>query len=49
MNEATAGGTLKYRIKRALEKSHSASDFREFKGIYDFTNYFLMVDREANK
>ncbi|MCQ2762101.1 hypothetical protein JT239_05595, partial [Helicobacter pylori] len=27
MNEATAGAALKYHIKRALERSHSISDF----------------------
>ncbi|WP_231191740.1 hypothetical protein [Helicobacter pylori] len=36
-------------VKLSPKQSHSASDFREFKGIYDFTHYFLMVDREANK
>ncbi|OPG47434.1 hypothetical protein BGL87_05385 [Helicobacter pylori] len=27
LNEATAGAALKYHIKRALERSHSISDF----------------------
>ncbi|TPH28130.1 hypothetical protein FIM86_07655, partial [Helicobacter pylori] len=27
LNEATAGSALKYHIKRALERSHSISDF----------------------
>ncbi|GAA8152444.1 hypothetical protein HpHA18_12080 [Helicobacter pylori] len=36
-------------VKLSPKRSHSASDFREFKGIYDFMHYFLMVDREANK
>ncbi|GAA7575338.1 hypothetical protein ckin37_06430 [Helicobacter pylori] len=27
MNEATAGAALKYYLKRALERSHSISDF----------------------
>ncbi|EJC16097.1 hypothetical protein HPHPP74_0903 [Helicobacter pylori Hp P-74] len=27
LNEATAGAALKYHIKRALERSHSISEF----------------------
>lgn len=37
LNEATAGGTLKYRIKRALEKSHSASEFNKNLRVLIFT------------
>ncbi len=52
MNEATAGAALKYHIKRALERSHSISDFSKQLGLSaknsKFTNNTLKIIEELN-
>ncbi len=52
MNEATAGATLKYHIKRALERSHSISDFSKQLELSaknsQFTNNTLKIIEELN-
>ncbi|WP_444685893.1 DUF3519 domain-containing protein, partial [Helicobacter pylori] len=52
MNEATAGAALKYHIKRALERSHSISDFSKQLDLSaknsKFTNNTLKIIEELN-
>ncbi|WQS15275.1 hypothetical protein KVC92_05425 [Helicobacter pylori] len=52
LNEATAGAALKYHIKRALERSHSISDFSKQLEISaknsKFTNNTLKIIEELN-
>ncbi|AFX90901.1 hypothetical protein HPAKL117_02440 [Helicobacter pylori Aklavik117] len=52
MNEATAGAALKYHIKRALERSHSISDFTKQLELSaknsKFTNNTLKIIEELN-
>ncbi len=52
MNEATAGAALKYHIKRALERSHSISDFSKQLELSTknskFTNNTLKIIEELN-
>nr|WP_237393433.1 DUF3519 domain-containing protein [Helicobacter pylori] len=52
MNEATAGAALKYHIKRALERSHSISDFTKQLDLSaknsHFTNNTLKIIEELN-
>ncbi|WP_212851317.1 PBECR3 domain-containing polyvalent protein [Helicobacter pylori] len=52
MNEATAGAALKYHIKRALERSHSISDFSKQLELSaknsQFTNNTLKIIEELN-
>ncbi|QQW85803.1 DUF3519 domain-containing protein [Helicobacter pylori] len=52
LNEATAGAALKYHIKRALERSHSISDFTKQLDLSaknsHFTNNTLKIIEELN-
>ncbi|WP_341533915.1 DUF3519 domain-containing protein, partial [Helicobacter pylori] len=52
MNEATAGAALKYHIKRALERSHSISDFSKNLELSaqksHFSNNTLKIIEELN-
>ncbi|WQT12336.1 DUF3519 domain-containing protein [Helicobacter pylori] len=52
MNEATAGAALKYHIKRALERSHSISEFSKNLELSaknsQFTNNTLKIIEELN-
>ncbi|WQZ29229.1 DUF3519 domain-containing protein [Helicobacter pylori] len=52
LNEATAGTALKYHIKRALERSHSISDFSKQLNLSaknsQFTNNTLKIIEELN-
>ncbi len=52
LNEATAGATLKYHIKRALERSHTISDFSKQLELSaqnsKFTNNTLKIIEELN-
>ncbi|MGN8394373.1 DUF3519 domain-containing protein, partial [Helicobacter pylori] len=52
MNEATAGTALKYHIKRALERSHTISDFSKQLELSaknsQFTNNTLKIIEELN-
>ncbi|OOP99525.1 hypothetical protein B0X50_07415 [Helicobacter pylori] len=52
LNEATAGATLKYHIKRALERSHSISEFSKNLELSaqnaKFTNNTLKIIEELN-
>ncbi|WRB35290.1 DUF3519 domain-containing protein [Helicobacter pylori] len=52
MNEATAGAALKYHIKRALERSHSISEFSKNLELSaqnsKFTNNTLKIIEELN-
>ncbi|MFP6246276.1 DUF3519 domain-containing protein [Helicobacter pylori] len=52
MNEATAGAALKYHIKRALERSHSISDFSKQLDLSaknaKFSNNTLKIIEELN-
>ncbi|MGL2583264.1 DUF3519 domain-containing protein, partial [Helicobacter pylori] len=52
LNEATAGAALKYHIKRALERSHSISDFSKQLELSaqnsKFTNNTLKIIEELN-
>ncbi len=52
LNEATAGTALKYHIKRALERSHSISDFSKQLELSvknsQFTNNTLKIIEELN-
>ncbi|QQX48195.1 DUF3519 domain-containing protein [Helicobacter pylori] len=52
LNEATAGAALKYHIKRALERSHSISDFTKQLDLSaknsQFTNNTLKIIEELN-
>ncbi|WP_219025644.1 DUF3519 domain-containing protein, partial [Helicobacter pylori] len=52
MNEATAGAALKYHIKRALERSHTISDFNKQLELSaknsQFTNNTLKIIEELN-
>ncbi|WP_212881357.1 DUF3519 domain-containing protein, partial [Helicobacter pylori] len=52
MNEATAGAALKYHIKRALERSHSISDFSKQLELSaknsQFTNNTLKIIEELH-
>ncbi|WP_186364428.1 DUF3519 domain-containing protein [Helicobacter pylori] len=52
LNEATAGAALKYHIKRALERSHSISDFSKQLDLSaknsQFTNNTLKIIEELN-
>ncbi len=52
LNEATAGAALKYHIKRALERSHSISDFSRQLELSannsKFTNNTLKIIEELN-
>ncbi len=52
LNEATAGAALKYHIKRALERSHSISDFSKQLNLSaknsQFTNNTLKIIEELN-
>ncbi|NPS34714.1 DUF3519 domain-containing protein, partial [Helicobacter pylori] len=52
MNEATAGAALKYHIKRALERSHSISEFSKQLELSaqksHFTNNTLKIIEELN-
>ncbi|MDU9765390.1 DUF3519 domain-containing protein [Helicobacter pylori] len=52
LNEATAGAALKYHIKRALERSHSISDFSKNLELSaknsKFTNNTLKIIEELN-
>ncbi|WRA78985.1 hypothetical protein FE343_05205 [Helicobacter pylori] len=52
MNEATAGAALKYHIKRALERSHSISDFSKRLELSaknaQFSNNTLKLIEELN-
>ncbi len=52
LNEATAGAALKYHIKRALERSHSISDFSKQLELNaknsKFTNNTLKIIEELN-
>ncbi|WP_195826611.1 DUF3519 domain-containing protein [Helicobacter pylori] len=52
MNEATAGAALKYHIKRALERSHTISDFSKQLELSaknsQFTNNTLKIIEELN-
>ncbi|MFA8028517.1 putative barnase/colicin E5 family endoribonuclease [Helicobacter pylori] len=52
LNEATAGAALKYHIKRALERSHSISDFTKNLELSaknsQFTNNTLKIIEELN-
>ncbi|WQZ36348.1 DUF3519 domain-containing protein [Helicobacter pylori] len=52
LNEATAGAALKYHIKRALERSHSISDFSKQLELSaknsQFTNNTLKIIEELN-
>ncbi|GAA8293593.1 hypothetical protein HpBT174_00400 [Helicobacter pylori] len=52
LNEATAGAALKYHIKRALERSHSVSDFSKNLELSaknsKFTNNTLKIIEELN-
>ncbi|WP_240442393.1 DUF3519 domain-containing protein [Helicobacter pylori] len=52
LNEATAGAALKYHIKRALERSHSISDFTKNLELSaknsKFTNNTLKIIEELN-
>ncbi|GAA9126790.1 hypothetical protein BTM342_07980 [Helicobacter pylori] len=52
LNEATAGAALKYHIKRALERSHSISDFSKQLDLSaknsKFTNNTLKIIEELN-
>ncbi len=52
LNEATAGAALKYHIKRALERSHSISDFTKQLELSaknsQFTNNTLKIIEELN-
>ncbi|WP_240445398.1 DUF3519 domain-containing protein, partial [Helicobacter pylori] len=52
MNEATAGAALKYHIKRALERSHSISDFSKNLELSaknaKFSNNTLKIIEELN-
>ncbi|GHQ31977.1 hypothetical protein VN0348_10500 [Helicobacter pylori] len=52
MNEATAGAALKYHIKRALERSHSISDFSKQLELSaknsKFSNNTLKIIEELN-
>ncbi|PUD07368.1 hypothetical protein C2S36_05935, partial [Helicobacter pylori] len=52
LNEATAGAALKYHIKRALERSHSISDFSKNLELSTqnakFSNNTLKIIEELN-
>ncbi|WP_180373844.1 hypothetical protein [Helicobacter pylori] len=52
MNEATAGAALKYHIKRALERSHSISEFSKNLELSaknaKFSNNTLKIIEELN-
>ncbi|GAA7265432.1 hypothetical protein Kyoto98A_10000 [Helicobacter pylori] len=52
LNEATAGAALKYHIKRALERSHSISDFNKQLNLSakksHFSNNTLKIIEELN-
>ncbi|MFP6154105.1 hypothetical protein ACLGBE_07650, partial [Helicobacter pylori] len=52
LNEATAGAALKYHIKRALERSHSISDFSKNLELSaqksHFSNNTLKIIEELN-
>ncbi|WP_238551085.1 hypothetical protein [Helicobacter pylori] len=52
LNEATAGAALKYHIKRALERSHTISDFSKNLELSaknsKFTNNTLKIIEELN-
>ncbi|WP_240448357.1 DUF3519 domain-containing protein [Helicobacter pylori] len=52
LNEATAGAALKYHIKRALERSHTISDFSKQLELSaknsQFTNHTLKIIEELN-
>ncbi|QQW72075.1 hypothetical protein HG581_04225 [Helicobacter pylori] len=52
MNEATAGAALKYHIKRALERSHSISEFSKQLELSaqksHFSNNTLKIIEELN-
>ncbi len=52
LNEATAGAALKYHIKRALERSHSISDFSKNLELSatnaKFSNNTLKIIEELN-
>ncbi len=52
LNEATAGASLKYHIKRALERSHSISDFSKNLELSaqksHFSNNMLKIIEELN-
>ncbi|GAA9992046.1 hypothetical protein VN1035_14810 [Helicobacter pylori] len=52
MNEATAGAALKYHIKRALERSHSISEFSKNLELSTqkshFSNNTLKIIEELN-
>ncbi|WQS19841.1 hypothetical protein KVC14_02785 [Helicobacter pylori] len=52
MNEATAGAALKYHIKRALERSHSISEFSKNLELSaqksHFSNNTLKIIEELN-
>ncbi|GAA9942717.1 hypothetical protein VN0893_07690 [Helicobacter pylori] len=52
LNEATAGAALKYHIKRALERSHTISDFSKQLELSaknsQFTNNTLKIIEELN-
>ncbi|WQY70583.1 DUF3519 domain-containing protein [Helicobacter pylori] len=52
LNEATAGAALKYQIKRALERSHSISDFSKNLNLSaqnaKFSNNTLKIIEELN-
>ncbi|EJB13427.1 hypothetical protein HPCPY1962_1263 [Helicobacter pylori CPY1962] len=52
LNEATAGAALKYHIKRALERSHTISDFNKQLELSaknsQFTNNTLKIIEELN-
>ncbi|WP_425531058.1 DUF3519 domain-containing protein [Helicobacter pylori] len=52
LNEATAGAALKYHIKRALERSHTISDFSKQLNLSaknsQFTNNTLKIIEELN-
>ncbi len=52
LNEATAGAALKYHIKRALERSHTISDFTKQLNLSaknsQFTNNTLKIIEELN-
>ncbi|GAA8136527.1 hypothetical protein NP0150_00410 [Helicobacter pylori] len=52
LNEATAGAALKYHIKRALERSHSISEFSKNLELSaqnsKFTNNTLKIIEELN-
>ncbi|MDU9768747.1 hypothetical protein RGC42_09260, partial [Helicobacter pylori] len=52
LNEATAGAALKYHIKRALERSHSISEFSKILELSTknskFSNNTLKIIEELN-